>query len=92
MVSITIKEVSNNLPSYLQRVQAGESFVIVEAGKPVAKVVPPKSEPMSDQGIKFLESLAKFRARIEAEGIDLDSDEIFKDVRDRSPAPEEPRW
>jgi prevent-host-death family protein len=66
MVSITIEEISNNLPSYLQRVQAGESFVIVESGKPVAEVVPPQSEPMSEQGRRFLESLAKFRARIES--------------------------
>lgn len=92
MVEITIEEISKDFPAYIQRVQAGESFVVLQAGTPVAEVVPPKSEAMSERGAKFLESLAQFRESIEAEGIDIDIDEIYSDVRDRSPAPEEPRW
>jgi PTS system cellobiose-specific IIB component len=92
MREITIEEISKDLPAYLQQVQAGESFVVLQAGTPVAQVVPMKPEVKSDQGKDFLESLAKFREEMLAEGIDLNPDEIFKDVRDRSPAPEEPRW
>ena len=33
-----------------------------------------------------------FRAQVEAEGSDLDERDFFSDVRDRSLAPEEPRW
>jgi antitoxin (DNA-binding transcriptional repressor) of toxin-antitoxin stability system len=40
MVQITLEEVSNNLLSYLQRVQAGESFVVVAAGQPIAEIKP----------------------------------------------------
>ena len=92
MVQITIEEISKNLPAYLQRVQAGESVVVLQAGTPVAQVVPPKSEVRPDRGKNFLESLAKFQDKMLAEGIDLNPDEIFRDVTDRTPAPENPRW
>jgi cellobiose PTS system EIIB component len=92
MVEITIEEISENLPVYLQRVQAGESFFVLQAGTPVAQVVPPRPGVRSSRGKDFLESLAKFREQRLAEDIDLNPDEIFKDVRDCTPAPEEPRW
>ncbi|MGV0029065.1 hypothetical protein [Phormidesmis priestleyi] len=89
---VSIEEISKDLPAYLQRVQAGESFVVLQGGKPIAEVIPPKPEGMSERGAEFLESLKEFQERLRAEEIDLDPDEIFKDVRDRTPAPEEPRW
>ncbi|KAM3093185.1 hypothetical protein ACKFKF_29885 [Phormidesmis sp. 146-12] len=92
MIEITIEEISEDLSAYLQRVQAGESFVVLQAGTPVAQVVTPQPEVRSDRGKDFLESLAKFREEMLAEGIDLDPDEIFRDVRDRTPAPKNPRW
>lgn len=92
MISITIEEISDNLPAYLQRVQAGESFVVLQSGKPIAKMTPPEPDSIDERKTRFLNALAEYQARLEAEGIDLDPDEIFKDVRDRTPAPEEPRW
>ena len=89
-MGITIKEISKNLSVYLQRVQAGESFVVLQAGTPIAKMTPPDS--LADRKTNFLQALGEYRARLATEGINIDSDEIFKDVRDRSPAPEEPRW
>ena len=91
MIEITIEEISKDLPAYLRRVQAGESFVVLKAGNPIAQVVPSKQEVKFDQGQDFLESLTKFREEMLAEGINLNPDEIFKDVRDRTPAREEPR-
>jgi antitoxin (DNA-binding transcriptional repressor) of toxin-antitoxin stability system len=82
MTKITIEEITENVRNYLQRVQAGESFVIFQADQPVAKIISAKSE-----GI--LEAFDAFRSRIVSEGIDLDSDEIFADVRDRTPTLEE---
>lgn len=90
-MEVSIEEITQNLPTYLQRVQAGESFVVLQGGKPIAEVIPPKQEVIADKGARFLASLEKFQARLRAEGIDLDPDEVF-DVRDRSPAPEAPRW
>jgi antitoxin (DNA-binding transcriptional repressor) of toxin-antitoxin stability system len=85
MNKITLEEVSQNLSNYLQRAQAGESFVIFQADQPVAKIVSAKSE-----GI--LEAFDGFRDRIVAEGIDLEVDDIFANVRDDTPTPEKPRW
>ena len=77
MNKITIEEVTQNLMNYLQRAQAGESFVIFQADRPIAKIVAAKSEGV-------LEAFDTFRSRIVAEGIDIDSDAIFSDVRDRT--------
>lgn len=78
MVEITIEEISKDLPAYLKRVQAGESFVVLQAGTSVAQVVPLKPEVKSERGKEFLKSLAKFQEQMRAEGINLDPDEIFK--------------
>jgi antitoxin (DNA-binding transcriptional repressor) of toxin-antitoxin stability system len=40
MVRVSVEEIQRDLPAYLQRVAAGETLVIVEAGKPVAEVKP----------------------------------------------------
>lgn len=40
MVVVGVDEVEQNLPAYLQRVEAGEVFVILKAGKPVAEIKP----------------------------------------------------
>jgi antitoxin (DNA-binding transcriptional repressor) of toxin-antitoxin stability system len=85
MTKITIEEITKDVRNYLQRVQAGESFMIFQADQPVAKIISAKSE-----GI--LDAFDAFRSRIVAEGIDLDSDTIFAGVRDRTPTPEEPCW
>lgn len=42
-----------------------------------------RSQPASKSG--FWESVKRFRAEMEAEGIEIDPDEIWGDVRDRSP-------
>jgi len=85
MTKITIEEITKDVRNYLQRVLAGESFIIFQADQPVAKIISAKSE-----GI--LEAFDAFRTRIVSEGIDLDSDEILADVRDRTPTPEKHCW
>lgn len=85
MNKVTLEEVSQNLMNYLQRAQAGESFVIFQANQPIAKISSAKSEGA-------LEAFDAFRAQILSEEIDLDSEEIFADVRDRTPTPEQPCW
>ncbi len=37
---VSVDEIKQNLPFYLQRVQAGETFVIVTAGKALAEIRP----------------------------------------------------
>jgi prevent-host-death family protein len=40
MVEVSVDEIGRDLAAYLERVQAGETFVITRAGKPVAEITP----------------------------------------------------
>ena len=40
MITISLDEIQRDLLGYLQRVQAGETFVILQADKPVAEIKP----------------------------------------------------
>jgi len=46
MATITIDEIQLDLLGYLRRVEAGETLLIVQAGKPVAEIIP--HEPSAD--------------------------------------------
>jgi hypothetical protein len=52
----------------------------------------PSIQILNQSQPSFVQALNKFRAQVEAEGSDLDERDFFSDVRDRSLAPEEPRW
>ena len=49
MAQVSVDEIEHNLPAYLRRVEAGEAFVIVQAGKPLAEIKPPLSLPLSQR-------------------------------------------
>jgi prevent-host-death family protein len=40
MIIVGIEDIQRDLPGYLRRVQAGETLVIVQQGKPVAELKP----------------------------------------------------
>jgi len=40
MTTITIDEIQHDFLGYLRRVQAGETFVIIQVNKPVAEIKP----------------------------------------------------
>ena len=40
MTQVTLDEIKRDLPVYLQRVEAGETIVITQAGKPMAEIKP----------------------------------------------------
>ena len=42
---VSIDEVERDLPAYLRRVEAGETLVIVKAGRPMAEIKPVVSTP-----------------------------------------------
>ncbi len=85
MNKITLEEAAKNSIDYLQRAAAGESFLVVQADRPVAKIISARSE-------NVLDAFDSFRSRIVAESIDLDTDTIFAEVRDRTSTPETPSW
>ncbi|NJL92053.1 MAG: prevent-host-death protein [Coleofasciculaceae cyanobacterium SM2_1_6] len=85
MIKITIEEITKDITNYLQRVQAGESFVIFQADQPVAKIISARTGGV-------LDAFDAFRSKIVSEGIDIDIDEILADVRDLTPTPEKHCW
>jgi prevent-host-death family protein len=40
MAQVSIDDIQRDLSTYLQRVEAGETLVIIRAGKPIAEVKP----------------------------------------------------
>jgi prevent-host-death family protein len=40
MIQVSVEEIQRDLAAYLQRVEAGETVVIVRAGQPVAEIKP----------------------------------------------------
>ncbi len=40
VTKVNVDEIKRDLPTYLQRVQAGETFIIVKSGKPLAEIKP----------------------------------------------------
>lgn len=40
MVQVSVEDIQRDLAAYLQRVEAGETVVIVRAGQPVAEIKP----------------------------------------------------
>lgn len=53
MLTVTIDEIQQNLTGYLQEVAAGESIIIMQAGKPIAEIKPvsPTFEPIRPYGL-----------------------------------------
>ncbi|MEH2159893.1 MAG: type II toxin-antitoxin system prevent-host-death family antitoxin [Nostoc sp.] len=40
MLTVTIDEIQRNLTSYLKQVTAGETIIVMQAGKPIAEIKP----------------------------------------------------
>ena len=40
MIQVAVDRIKQNLPAYLQRVESGETVVIVKSGKPMAEIKP----------------------------------------------------
>lgn len=53
VVQVNVDEIKKNWPAYLQRVEAGETLVLLKAGKPVAELKPvaPVSGPLRPFGL-----------------------------------------
>ncbi|MEH2294676.1 type II toxin-antitoxin system Phd/YefM family antitoxin [Nostoc sp.] len=53
MLTVTIDEIQQKLTSYLHQVAAGESIIIMQAGKPIAEIKPvsPTSQQIRPYGL-----------------------------------------
>jgi antitoxin (DNA-binding transcriptional repressor) of toxin-antitoxin stability system len=47
MITISIEEIQRDVVSYLHRVAAGETLIVVEANKPVAEIKPVVHAPLT---------------------------------------------
>jgi cellobiose PTS system EIIB component len=90
MTQYSIEQVQTQLNEIIQAVEDGEAIEITRQGTQVAILLSPDEYNYSKKEKSgFGAALEKFRAELVAEGIDLDPDEVFKDVRDRSPGREQ---
>jgi prevent-host-death family protein len=53
MTQVNLEDIQQDLSTYLQRVEAGETLIIIRAGKPVAEVKPvaPRVETLRPFGL-----------------------------------------
>lgn len=51
--TVAIRELRQNLSRYLRRVEAGESLVVTDRGRGVARLVPLASEPYAELATRF---------------------------------------
>jgi cellobiose PTS system EIIB component len=86
----SIEQISTNLDKIFQEVEQGESVQITRQGQQVAVIlsVVEYERLLSEKPNNFWESLQQFRREMIEEGIEINPDEIWKDVRDRSPGRE----
>ncbi len=84
-----IEQISFNLDRILQEVEQGEPIQISWQGKQVAVMLSASEyERLLNKQVGFWESVEQFRQEYQVEKADIDPDQIFADVRDKSPGRE----
>ncbi len=84
-----IEQISFNFDRILQEVEQGEPIQISWQGKQVAVMLSASEyERLLNKQVGFWESVEQFRQEYEVEKADIDPDQIFADVRDKSPGRE----
>jgi cellobiose PTS system EIIB component len=86
MTQYSISQVQENPEGIIQTVEREKAIEITQQGKQVAVLlsVAEYERLMEEKSSGFGAALKKFRQELVEEGIDIDPDEVFKDVRDRS--------
>lgn len=89
MTQYSIDQMQEHLETIIQEVEQGKAVEITRQGKQIAALVPAAEyNRFVRSKLGFGEALNKFRQEMLDEGIEIDPDEVFKDVRDRSPGRE----
>jgi prevent-host-death family protein len=89
MTQYSIAQARDRLTKLIHEAEIGEPVEITRRGKRVAVILSVEEyDQLTVKKPSFGEALKQMRDRIEADGIDLDPDEVFRDVRDRSPGRE----
>jgi antitoxin Phd len=89
--SYSIAEAKNHFTELVRDVENDSPIQLTRRGKPVAVLLSTREYDRLQKGkVDFWTAYLAFRERLQREGIELDIDEIYADVRDLS-APTEPR-
>lgn len=85
----SVEQVPANLDRIFQEVEQGEAVRITRQGRQVAVILSATDyERLTHRKPGLWESLERFRQEIIEEGIEIEPDEVWKDVRDKSPGRE----
>ena len=83
--SYSIAEARNHLTEIVRDVEQVATIQLTRRGKPVAILLSTQEyERLQKRKVDFWEAYVAFRRRLDEEGIDLNPDEIYSNVRDRS--------
>lgn len=78
----SIAQARDQLAQLVYQAEQGNPVEITRRGKRVAVIISAEEYDRLSQKGDFGKSLAAFRERLEIENIDINPDEVFKDVRD----------
>lgn len=82
----SVAEARRSLPSLIRAAERGHTVEISRRGEPVAVLVSRRRfEDLSGGRPDFMEAYREFLRETDLAALDLDPDEIFAGVRDRSP-------
>ncbi|MBF2017346.1 MAG: type II toxin-antitoxin system prevent-host-death family antitoxin [Rivularia sp. T60_A2020_040] len=81
----SIEEIPINLDKIIQGVEQGEQIEIIQQGKQIAVIISTTEyENLLNQKPSFWESVERFRKEYNIEAAEIDPDQIFAVVRDKS--------
>ena len=81
----SIEQIAVNLNKIIQEVEQGEPIEITRQGQQIAVILSTAEyELLMNKRSGFWKSIEKFRQEIIEEGIEIDPNEVWKDVRDKS--------
>ena len=82
----SISDARNNLPSIVKQVEYGPAVELTRRGRPVAVLISHKEyERLNPPKPDLWTAIQEWREKHNVAELDLDPDEIWGDVRDRSP-------
>lgn len=80
-----IEEITVNLNKIIQEVEQGEQIEITQQGKQIAVIISTQEyNKLLNNKQSFWESVERFRKEYNVEAAEIDPDEIFALVRDKS--------
>jgi len=82
----SIAEARSNLPNLIREAETGKTVELTRRGEPVAILMGRKRyEQLTSRYRPFSEVWDEFTRRFPVGEIDIDPDEVFRDVRDKAP-------